>query len=152
MYQNKENMYFVEFAMIKVILYFIKIWSMRLFFLIPTFFVLYNMHVFLSYCLPFYIIFFPCQYSVGSPASGVKRDQRLSDGGSPALVSEPTDFLENIKKTAEAIEKNVRYCPHLQCLRYYFLYEKRCKFFFLGNLIIFLMEIIPCSYMLNISQ
>lgn len=41
----------------------------------------------------------------GGPASSVKRDQRLSDGGSPALVSEPTDFMDNVKDTAEAFEK-----------------------------------------------
>ncbi|GFR98697.1 cilia- and flagella-associated protein 61-like [Elysia marginata] len=41
----------------------------------------------------------------GSPASSVKRDQRLSDGCSPTLVSEPTDYIENVKETAEAIEK-----------------------------------------------
>ncbi|GFO18065.1 cilia- and flagella-associated protein 61-like [Plakobranchus ocellatus] len=41
----------------------------------------------------------------GSCASSVKRDQCLSNGGSPALVSEPTEFMENVKETVEAIEK-----------------------------------------------
>ncbi|KAK3738961.1 hypothetical protein RRG08_006528 [Elysia crispata] len=41
----------------------------------------------------------------GSPASSVKRDQRLSDGSSPVLVSDPNEFMESVKETAEAVEK-----------------------------------------------